>query len=245
MLTDHHARVFGIVSNSTKKVCASSSSSALRTTSRRLFESFPGRLSLLIVAALFLSAAPLKADQVIDFEAFSDGTSITNQYAGVTFTNATVITAGIDLNEIEFPPESGVNVVFDDGGPITIDFDSPVLSFGAYFTYAEPLTLDGFDDTDALVASVTSAFSSNLALSGDPGSSPDEFLEVSDAAGISSVTITGDPAGGSFTMDNATITSLPANSVPEPGTGLLLFLGLAQSVAFWASRSRRAETTNP
>jgi hypothetical protein len=188
---------------------------------------------------------PLKADQLIDFEGFDDGTPITNQYTGVTFTNATVITAGFTLDEFEFPPESGVNVVFDDGGPITIDFDSPVLSFGAFFTYAEPLTLDGFDDTDALVASATSAFSSNLGLSGDPGSMPDEFLEVSDASGISSVTITGDPGGDSFTMDDATITSLPSNSVPEPSTGFLLFLGLAQLIAFWVSRSGRSETANP
>jgi hypothetical protein len=164
----------------------------------------------------------------IDFEGLAEGTSVTTQYPGLTFMNATVITAGISLNEFEFPPHSGTNVAFDDGGSIAIVFASPVQSFSGYFTYAEPLTIAGFNSLNVQVSSITSAFSNNEALSGDPGSSPNEFLKLSFASGISSITTTGDPAGGSFVMDDLTVAS---TSVPEPGSAFLLLSGLAGILA--------------
>ena len=183
-----------------------------------------------VMVLLTQSHAAAGAVITLDFEGFSDSTSLTTQYPGVTFSNATVITAGITLNEFEFPPHSGTNVVFDDGGPMSIRFASPVLSFGGYFTYAEPLTLAGFDAASTGVASAISLFSSNLALSGDFGSSPNEFLSISFASGISSVTITGDPAGGSFVLDDATYPTADT-PVPEPGTVSLLLIGTAGILA--------------
>jgi hypothetical protein len=64
---------------------------------------------------------------------------------------------------------------------------------------------------------------------GDPGISPNEFLHVVFPSGIASVTITGDPAGKSFVLDDATITT-PAASVPEPTSILFLSLGLALGI---------------
>lgn len=187
--------------------------------------------ALLLLATAALLPVPLVADiTAIDFEGFPDSTSLTTQYPGLTFANATVISAGISLNEFEFPPHSGSNVAFDDGGPISISFAAPVLNFGGFFTYLEPLTLAAFDTTSTEVASATSAFSSNDALFGDPGSGPNEFLQVSFASGISSVTITGDPAGGSFVLDDATITT--TSSVPEPNSLLLLLTISAGLLAF-------------
>ena len=184
-----------------------------------------------LLAVALLPASLLAGITTIDFEGFPDGTNLTTQYPGLTFTNATVIGAGISLNEFEFPPYSGTNVAFDDGGPISIAFASPILSFGGYFTYAEPLTLAAFDSTSAQVAAVASLFSNNEAISGDAGSSPNELLHVSFASGISSVTITGDPEGGSFVMDDATYPT-PGPTVPEPGSILLLLTGMAALVAF-------------
>ena len=190
-------------------------------------------------AILFLLAAAgpasLKAD-LFTFEGFPDSTSLTTQYPGLTFQNATILSSGAVgglLNEFEFPPHSGVNVVFDDGGPMSISFASPVLSFSGFFTYAEPLVLAAFDATSSEVGSAVSAFSSNLALSGDTGSSPNEFLQVSFAGGISSVTITGDPGGGSFVLDDASITTPTA--VPESNSLVLL---LTIAVAILAFRRR-------
>ena len=182
-----------------------------------------------VVLFLLAVAAPLslKAD-VFTFEGFPDSTSLTTQYPGLTFTNATVITAGITLNEFEFPPHSGANVVFDDGGAISISFASPILSFSGFFTYLEPLTLTAFDSGSTQVGQALSLFSSNLALSGDSGSSPNEFLSLSFASGISSVTVTGAPFGGSFVLDDATYIS----AVPEPSSIFLLLSGMAGMLAF-------------
>jgi hypothetical protein len=184
---------------------------------------------------LFLPPHLARAAVILNFEGFPDSTILTNQYPGVTFTNAIILTAGISLNEFEFPPYSGVNVASDNNGPMTLSFASTITSFGAYFTYAEPLTIDAFNATDAVVASATSVFSNNEALSGDPGSSPNELIQVSFVGGISSVTITGDPFGGSFAMDNATYTTA-GGTVPEPSSLSLCLLGVALAVGYWLAR---------
>jgi len=192
-----------------------------------------GRAVLVITGVLLFNQAPAKADVVLTFEGFSDGTGLTSQIPGMTFSNATVLTAGIGLNEFELPPHSGTNVVFDDGGPIAISFASPILSFSGYFTYYTPLTVVAFDGSSNQVGSTTSAFSINVGCDpgpfclGDPGSSPNELLSVSFASGISRITITGDLAGGSFVMDDATV----ASSVPEPSSIVLVLSAMAGVLA--------------
>jgi len=197
----------------------------------REFSSLCGTVVLFVIAS---SLCTSRAD-VVDFEGFADSTILTTQYSGLTFSNAIILTASVSLNEFEFPPHSGVNVASDNGGPMTIDFSAPITDFGGYFTYLEPLTIDAFDSSSDLVASAVSDFSNNEAISGDPGSSPNEFISVSFSGGVSSVTITGDPGGGSFTLDDATYTTEPA-TVPEPHTFLFL---LPVSILFVTLKSWR------
>lgn len=168
-----------------------------------------------LLLTLFLRG-PSAFATVIDFEGFADSTPLTTQIPGLTFANATVITAQITLNEFEFPPHSGTNVAFDDGGMLSFSFSTPQVRVGAFFTYGTALTFEAFDATDTLLGTARSAFSNNEAVSGDPGSSPNEFLSLT-FAGISRVRITGDPAGTSFTIDDLT--------VAEPST-LSLILAL-------------------
>jgi len=190
----------------------------------------------LAVVILLLIPRFLLADvTTIDFESLSDGDILTNQIPGLTFTNTIVFTAGFSLNEIDFPPHSGVNVVSDNGGPISIAFDTPVLGFAAYFTYVEPLSLAAFNASNAQIAGASSLFSNNTATGGDPGSSPNELLQVSSLAGISSVSIAGDPAGGSFVMDDVTLTTAPS-SVPEPSSLSLTVTGLGLAAFCWRKR---------
>ena len=63
----------------------------------------------LIATAPLLHAEPI----TINFERLLNGDVVTSQFPGLVFSNAMVLTAGIDLNEVEFPPHSGENVVFD------------------------------------------------------------------------------------------------------------------------------------
>ena len=190
---------------------------ALSTTQRLLF------IGILV---LFKQEAAVAGTVTIDFETFpggsaiADSTPITTQFPGLAFINTTVITAGISLNEFELPPHSGQNVAFDDGGPISISFATPTSFFSGYFTYYEPLTLAAFDAANNEVVSATSAFSINVACDpgpvclGNPGSSPNEFLSLTYTPGIVNVTITADPAGSSFVMDDVTF----ATPTPEPNS---------------------------
>lgn len=182
-----------------------------------------------LVTVLALALTPiLWADTVLTFEGFPDSTILTTQYPNVAFTNAIILTAGISLNEFEFPPHSGANVASDNGGAMSISFSTPVQSFAGYFTYAEQLTIDAYGAGNTLLASVTSPYSNNEALSGVPGSTPDQLLRVS-GSGIVRVSITGDPAGGSFVIDDATY----GTAVPEPASARLFGI-VALCVGFFA-----------
>jgi hypothetical protein len=178
----------------------------------------PFVLIALLTSAIAFGDAPL----VVNFDGFPDSTIVTNQYTGLTFSNSIILSAGIGLNEFEFPPHSGSRAISDSGGPITIHFSSPAFSFGGYFNYSKPVTLSAFDAQNQLVVSSTSKFSSNLAcLAGPPcsgraGSGANEFLQVASTSGFTSVTIAGDPAGGSFTLDDALYT-LSADTTPPFG----------------------------
>jgi hypothetical protein len=160
---------------------------------------------------------------VIDFENLPDGAIVGAQYPGVTFTNATVLTAGISLNEFEFPPHSGANVIFDDGGPITITFSTPTTSIDVYVTYAVPVSMIAFDANNNIIATLITAFGSNLLLSGDPGSTPNERLFIGNTAGISTVQIAGNSLGQSLTLDDLSY----ASSTPEPSPAFGGLLALA------------------
>jgi hypothetical protein len=182
----------------------------------------------LVLGLLLCLQAEARGATVIGFEGYPDSTIVTNQYPGLTFTNTIILTVGISLNEFEFPPHSGVNVASDNGGPITITFSPAIQGFSGYFTYSEPLALQAFDSNSHQVASASSHFSNNEALSGVAGSSPNELMSVASNGGISKVTMTGDPAGTSFTLDDATVTATTAPSAtPAPTTLLLTVTGLA------------------
>jgi hypothetical protein len=193
------------------------------------------RTARILVLLAMVSLAPLTwagTVTVIDFEGLIEGTSVTNQYSGMTFSNSTVLTAGSSLNEIDYPPESGTNVIFDDGGPISMTFSTPVLGVGAYLNYTQSIELQAFDSADNLLGSASTLYSTNLVSTGDPGSSPDEFLELSFASAISKVTFTGDPAGGTFTLDDLTITAAESSQIPEPSTLALLLGAMAICTKF-------------
>ena len=184
-----------------------------------------------VLVSLLLLTTFAAADTVLlDFESLLDGTAVGGSFPSLTFVNAIVLTAGISVNEFEFPPRSGQNLVFDDSGPVSIQFANPVGSFSGYFTYLTTITLTAFDTANATIGSVHSGFTTNLGLSGEPGSEPNEFLTITSALGISSVTIEGHLGGGSFTMDDVGYQPLSSTEVPEPSTASLVLFALG---ALW------------
>lgn len=189
------------------------------------------RVSLFAVVLLVPLTLPAG---VINFETFADSTLLTNQLPGLTFSNATVLTAGISLNEFEAPPRSGVNVLTDEG-PLSILFSSLAARFSGYFTHPGTLTLTAYDGADNVVASAGSAYANNLALSGDPGSAPNEHIQVQYSGGFSRLIISGGGGGGTFVLDDVEITY-----VPEPGTITAgIAVGLCALCRSWPRRRRR------
>jgi hypothetical protein len=187
------------------------------------------RMGGFLLPVVFLMLAPCAQAvlfHTINFEGLADLTSVTNQYSAqdVSFSNSTVLTAGISLNEFEFPPLSGQNVVFDDAGAMRIDFGLTTYDWAAYFTYTAPLTIRAWDASNNLLGIVNSAYSENFVTSAN---APNEQLSFASLGGFRSITIEGSATGGSFVMDNMSYTTEDApNAVPEPGTMLLLASGL-------------------
>lgn len=160
-----------------------------------------------------LAVSTASAATIIDFEGLADGTAVTNQFAGFTFAQATAQTAGLSLNELEYPPLSGTNVITPDGSAILISFLSPFSNVAIYLTYGAPVTVRAYDAANTEIGMRTGSFSSNLAISGVPGSSPNELFAIN-VAGIRSLNIT----GAAFALDNLTLDT----AIPEPGTLWLL-----------------------
>jgi hypothetical protein len=183
---------------------------------------------------VLVNTAATATSLAIDFESLDDSEVLTTQIGGLAFANATALSAGVSLNEFEFPPRSGTNVVFDDGGGIDIVFESLQGFVGGYFTYLVPITLTAFDSSDNILGATSSSFPSNLALSGDAGSSANEFLSLS-FAGISRVLIAGDLSGSSFVLDDLTLRA--PTEVPEPST-ISILLPLLSS--WWLCTRRRS-----
>lgn len=182
------------------------------------------------LAALLMIGTTSRADVVhIDFEDQVDGAVISGLYKGLVISNGVVLTAGISLNEFEFPPNSGSNVLSDLGGPLSIRFALPVTSISGFVTYSVPLVITAFDAQSGIVFTLTSQFGNNMAISGESGSVPNERISINPATPVSRLTIAGDPNGGSFVLDDVSYTS----SVPEPSSALLA------SVAFGLVLVRR------
>lgn len=190
-----------------------------------------------LVAALAFIATPVSAAPItLDFEDLVEFTDVADLLDGATFTNAMVLTAGSSVNEFEFPPTSGTNVVYDSASPMRIDFDDAVSSVSAYFTYLTTVTFSAYDAGGNLLDQAQSAFAANFTSSGI--GSPNELIQVTSASAISYVTIVGAAFGGSFVLDDLTFNTDPS-PVPEPATVSLVLLGVAVAAGRQKLRARR------
>jgi hypothetical protein len=186
-----------------------------------LLKNLSAALLTIVSVVVILGASSFAHATVVGFEELTDGTPVRDFYQisdGVTFDLATAIAAGLSLNELEFPPHGGNNVVYDNTGPVSIFFANPAQSVFAYFTYAMPIQLVAYDGLNNPLQVLNSSFNNNTVFSGDAGSSPNELLGFSlSSFSIAMLTIQGDAGGFSFVFDDLSFATFPL-SVPEPGS---------------------------
>lgn len=195
-----------------------------------------------LCASIFLSWAGIAQAYAIDFESLGDGDPVGLSYPGIDFSNVTVIRAGLSLNDFEFPPRSGEAVAFDDGGVMLLSFAAPIEFFEGFVTYTESLLITAFNSSNAVVATSTTLFANNLALSGDSGSKVNEVLRLS-GDGIRRIEIAGNPGGTSFVLDDVSFRL--ASPVPEPTSLILCGAGLAAVVLLRTRSNTRKQTVRP
>jgi hypothetical protein len=185
--------------------------------------------NLLMLGVLVVAPCVSHADELITFEGFSSYTSITTQYAGVTFSNAVILQQGTSLTS-QFAPHSGVDVVtnaFNLSAPITITFATPVQFVDGYLTYNSPgVTIDAYDSSNNLLDVYNAACSANWIGSGT-GCAANELGTVT-GADISYVVIS--DGSSPFTLDDVGYSSPASTAEPSSlallGSGVLGLAGL-------------------
>jgi hypothetical protein len=185
----------------------------------------------LLLPALLLSCSPLAfagtvTVTTINFNpngtTITNNATITNQYAGATFTNATEATLG-NFDSMQFPVASGSSgEIFDSADPIGVSFSGPV-------NYVSGLYSDPF-------GIVVTAFSANGTVLGTFDGAPvlngDDIFAFGASSDIASITISDAPGQlAEFGITDPVpdfdgISQLTFAQTPEPGSFLMLGTGL-------------------
>ncbi|MEC5388149.1 PEP-CTERM sorting domain-containing protein [Uliginosibacterium sp. H3] len=180
-----------------------------------------------LLAALAFSAPLLASATVIDFEAIADGGSVSNQYAGVTFSSpgsSVEVGAygqsswGTGAPKIACPR----NLNSYCGGTMVVDFASAVNSLSFYFTGDNRVGVDG-----SVAVWFGASLLGSVDLIGDGNGLTAHLIDLASFGDVTKLEI-------SISQQEFSVAGLGyddfsfnlANDVPEPGTLALACLGL-------------------
>lgn len=175
--------------------------------------------SAFLTAIPFLMLSTPGRAVTINFETLPDSYDVGSFYHasyGVDFQSAISLTAGYSLDQIDFPPHSGIMVVGDnvanDGDPMVLTFVNPVNHISAYFAYGSQLTFSAYNSNNILIETYVTPVDFYLGA--------DQFISLS-ASGVSRLDIAGATAD-SFIMDDLSFTqNMPAN-IPDGGATITM-----------------------
>jgi hypothetical protein len=189
------------------------------------------RLGLLTALALTLAFVRPADAALIDFESLALDEIVTNQFAGqgVVFGNAVTLVAFITLNEFDFPPSSGTNVISGLGpSPLTAALSPGASHVGFHITTADTALVQFFDSLDVLLGQTTV----------DPNLGGNTLVEF-DSPGIASVSIASQATENAFLLTVDDFEFLSPSPAPEPSAVLLMVSALASFGAAGLRRRRR------
>lgn len=184
------------------------------------------------LVALFMMAAfasPVRA-ALIDFESLALDEFVTNQFAaeGVLFGNAINLVAGITLNEIDFPPSSGTNVIAGlDLGALSATIPLGASHVSMQMTTALNASVRFFDSLDALLGEILVT----------PNLGGQTLVSFDSLSPIATVSI-GDQATGSAFFLTVDDFEFVTSAVPEPSMLVLMIWGLLPVAAARVLRRR-------
>jgi len=189
------------------------------------------RMALAVIASCMYFASAAFAG-TIDFENMPQAywyeagqQNFGTYWAGVTIgPNSTILEDQVyGYNSSGYPPHSGHAVLFSISNPtIEFTFNSPIDTFSFWYTTYYDFTISAYDSSNNLLNSdvLTNNYGTNSLYSWSTGSST-----------IKAITMAG--TGNYFTIDDFSapiVTGQPTGATPEPGTILLMGIGVAGAV---------------
>ena len=141
----------------------------------------------------------------LGFDDLPDGASVGAAYKasyGVTFSGATVLTAGGSLNS-PYIPRSGTRVVYDPSGMIEVTFDTPVIRAGGYVTGRVAVALTCYKENGSAVGS---AGTPGANYGGSGTGLPLNLPVFVEGVSMKRCRFFGAAGGNSFTIDDFTFT---------------------------------------
>jgi hypothetical protein len=181
-------------------------------------KSIENGLRVLVALALLLIGAAPSSAALIDFESLADLESVTNQFSsdGVVFANAVTLTAGVSLNEFDFPPSSGTKVISGLGpGPISAALTLGASQVNLQMTTSQISRVRFFDSLSAFLGEILVA----------PNLGSHTLVSFVSSTPIASLSIDDPVTGNAFLLTVDDFELVPS-AVPEPSMAALLASGL-------------------